>query len=59
MDFSLQDFMLHSLKYTGETNSFGKILRKEQQAGGIGNGYWGPGTPLLGMSANIQGPGGT
>lgn len=51
--------MLYSLKHPGETNSFGKILRKEQQAGGIGNGFWGPGTPLLGMSANIQGPGGT
>lgn len=54
--------MLYSLKYFGETNSFGKILIREQQAGGIGNGCWGAGTPGLGMSgmwAHIQGQSGT
>lgn len=50
MDFSLQEFMLHSLKYFGETNSFGKVLIREQQAGGIGSGCRGAGTPGLGMS---------
>lgn len=47
MDFSLQEFMLYSLKYFGETNSFGKILIREQQAGGIGNGC--RGAVLLGL----------
>lgn len=28
MDLSLWDFMLHSLKHFGETNSFGKILKE-------------------------------
>lgn len=33
VDFSPQDFMIHSLKHFGEPNSFGKILKEVRAVG--------------------------